>query len=428
MKHIPFGVRLRPHERVQRQRSRLTFVDQLVEAWLSMRAHPIRSLATSLGVVLGVAAAVATISLTETAKFQVAARFNRLRASQVDVTADPQYYRYAGGVTGDSFVVSRGAQPVFTADALTNASELSGVEAVGAYSEVEDARPAVSLNRHPAPGLGASPRVVGVDNQLLAAAGAESSGGSITEWEVANRSRVAMLGRRLADELGVDDVTSAPAVFVDGLPFLVVGIVEDGGRLPTLDDAVVLPLTTQLDLLGGGHQRLLVRVRQGAAPAIAETIPYAIDPAKPQRFEVTDPADPTRLRRAVGSDLSSLGVFLALVSTAVGVIGIGSSTWGAIYERLGEFGLRRSLGARGGHLGRHVLTECVVVGTFAGLAGTVVGLAVAVGSAAARGWTPIIHPLLPVLAPALGVASGVLAGLLPAWKAGRIEPAEALRR
>jgi putative ABC transport system permease protein len=74
------------------------------------------------------------------------------------------------------------------------------------------------------------------------------------------------------------------------------------------------------------------------------------------------------------------------------------------------------------------LTECLLAGLAAGHVGAIAGIAVVVVSARLRGWVPVVDPRLVVAAPLLGLASGVGAAVVPAWKAGRIEPAEALRR
>lgn len=109
-------------------------------------------------------------------------------------------------------------------------------------------------------------------------------------------------------------------------------------------------------------------------------------------------------------------------------MGIANTTLVAVLERTGEIGLRRALGARSRHITLQFLAESGALGTLGGLVGTSLGTFAVIGTAMAREWTPVIHPVTVVAAPAIGLVTGVVAGLYPAWRASRIQPVEALRR
>lgn len=100
----------------------------------------------------------------------------------------------------------------------------------------------------------------------------------------------------------------------------------------------------------------------------------------------------------------------------------------SVLERTGEIGLRRALGARARHITLQFLAESGVLGALGGIVGTSLGVVTVVGVAVARDWTPVVHPATAATAPVAGLVTGVLAGLYPAWRASRIQPAEALRR
>lgn len=121
-------------------------------------------------------------------------------------------------------------------------------------------------------------------------------------------------------------------------------------------------------------------------------------------------------------------MLLAGICLVIGAVGIANTTLVAVLERTGEIGLRRALGARGRHITLQFLAESGALGALGGLVGTSIGTVTVVAMAVVRDWTPVIHPATVVAAPAIGLVTGVLAGLYPAWRASRIQPAEALRR
>jgi ABC-type antimicrobial peptide transport system permease subunit len=117
---------------------------------------------------------------------------------------------------------------------------------------------------------------------------------------------------------------------------------------------------------------------------------------------------------------------VAGLAALVGGITIASTTYGAVTERWNEFGMRRALGAKPSHLRRQIIAEAIAVAMAAGVAGTILGLGV--GATVAR----LGHDLLVVdprlyLVPIGCALLGAVAGVIPARRAGRIDPAEALR-
>jgi putative ABC transport system permease protein len=173
---------------------------------------------------------------------------------------------------------------------------------------------------------------------------------------------------------------------------------------------------------------MLISTELGAARQIASEAALALDPAHPEHFKVVPPPEPKTLRGSVTSDLNQLFMLLAGICLVIGAVGIANTTLVAVLERTGEIGLRRALGARGRHITVQFLAESGALGALGGLVGTSLGTVTVVAMAVHREWTPVIHPATVVTAPLAGLATGVLAGLYPAWRASRIQPAEALRR
>jgi len=214
----------------------------------------------------------------------------------------------------------------------------------------------------------------------------------------------------------------------------IAGIVTEAPRRPELlSTAMVVPGVgkTLLGALGtmaaDPEREVTIKVRPGAAQVIGTAVPNILGPQAPQRYKVEIPPSADQFRAQVQGDLGSVFLILGIVALIVGVLGIANSGLVAVMQRTREFGVRRALGARARHIAWQVLCEAGVLGLMGGLAGLTVGLVVIVVTAAEKGWTPALDPVVTAVAPFLGLATGVLAGLYPAWRASRIEPVEALR-
>ena len=127
------------------------------------------------------------------------------------------------------------------------------------------------------------------------------------------------------------------------------------------------------------------------------------------------------------SDLNSLFLLLGGVSLLVGAIGIANVTLVSVLERVGEIGLRRSLGAARRHIAGQFLVESTTLGLVGGILGAALGTLVVVGVAASRTWTPVLEGWVPIGAPLLGAVVGLLSGVYPSVRAAALEPVEALR-
>jgi putative ABC transport system permease protein len=410
------------------ERSALPPRDLLAEALAGLLQRPGRSILTMLGTVLGIGAFVAILGLTATAGGQIDKRFSLLAATEVSVQD-----------VGDAQAVQTGASntdPIsFPTDADHRIEALNGVVAAGVYWSLPLRGPSVSA----APGLAASGSGAGSGLTLYAASpGALAAtdpvygqGLGFNAFHTARKEHVAVLGSGAAARLGITRLDAQPAVFVNGTPYTVVGIISDLRRMPEFLMSVIIPDSTALSAYGQPTDQragMLIETRLGAAQLVAGQVPLALRPDAPRLFKVTAPPDPTTLRDSVTGDFNALFLLLAGITLIIGAVGIANTTLVAVLERTGEIGLRRALGARPRHIATQFLTESAALGTLGGLVGTSLGTAVVVSTALARQWTAVLAPWAVLPAPLIGTLVGVLAGLYPALRAAYIEPAEALRR
>ncbi|MFF4431556.1 ABC transporter permease [Streptomyces sp. NPDC001513] len=404
--------------------SRFAAADLLSESLAGVLQRPARSALTALGTILGVGTFVAILGLTATTSSQIDARFNELTATEVNVEDT------AGAGDATSGVITPNA---FPPDADLRVGALNGVKAAGVYWPV--ALHGASVRSAP-PGVDAPAQqmqVVAASPGVLEAAGTRLKTGRTFDRFAGDRGeQVAVIGEGMASRLGITTLETSPAVFIEGQPFTVIGIVDDVDRKADLLLSVVIPSSAAEKIWGGpgsgNRAKMLVSTELGAATQVAGEAALALRPDHPEYLKVIPPPDPKALRGSVTSDLNQLFLLLATICLVIGAVGIANTTLVAVLERTGEIGLRRALGARGRHVTVQFLAESGALGTLGGLVGTSLGTMTVVGVAVARDWTPVIHLETVAAAPAIGLVTGLLAGLYPAWRAASIQPAEALRR
>jgi putative ABC transport system permease protein len=403
--------------------SRLHARDLGSEAVAGLLQRPGRSTLTMLGTVLGIGGFVAIVGLSQTASGQIGKTFNRLDATQVTV-ADSGASK-AGKPTFD-----------FPPDADALADRIHGVVAAGVYWNVSFSKAAVSA-RPPGEQSGQSSQlsltVTAATPGALRASGAKVSAGVLfNQFHEAHDQPVAVLGSTAASQLGISNLASQPAIFIQGQPFTVIGILSGDQRIPQLDFGVSVPASAALKLWGkpqsSAPAQMIVHTRLGAAQVVARQLPIALRPDDPKLLTATAPASPAQLQHSVTTSLNTLFLALAGIAVIIGMIGIANTTLVAVLERVSEIGLRRALGARPLHIAAQFLAESTALGLLGGLIGASLGVVTVLAVTIYHSWTALLDPRLVLAAPVAGALIGLLAGLYPALRAGTIEPADALRR
>ncbi|MFI6687012.1 ABC transporter permease [Streptomyces sp. NPDC050485] len=409
-------------------RTRMVFRDLAAESVAGILQRPARTALTVLGTLLGVGAFVAILGLTATARGQISSDFTVLAATQVTVkdVGAPDPAQQAAATTRYDF----------PDDADRRAEHLNGAVHAGTYWQVFKTPPAVSIRSGPGTGAATGSEgltVYAASPGLLQAVGPTLSGGALyNTFHDSRRMHVAVIGSAVARHLGISNLAAEPAVFVNGTPYTVVGILGNVERLPALLLSVMIPDRTARADYGDPAPdyaaTMLIQTRVGAAQLIAKQAPLALRPDRPDHLQAVPPPEPHALQDSVTGSLDSLFLLLAGITLIIGTVGIANTTLVSVLERTGEIGLRRSLGARPRHIAAQFLTESAALGTLGGLLGTAVSIVVTLSVALAHHWTAILDPWTTLPAPLIGTLTGLLAGAYPALRAARIEPAEALRR
>jgi putative ABC transport system permease protein len=316
-------------------------------------------------------------------------------------------------------------------DASERLGRLNGVVAAGNVSTIDigDALVSTSPVNDPQRRTDFRLAIQAASLELFEAVRADLRTGRLFDEAHSQRGdRVAVLGPNAAARLGITGVEQLPAISIGDEVFLVIGILDDVARQHDLLGAVIIPEGTARRLYGlASPELVVVETRLGATRLIADQIPPALAPGKPEGLKVTFAPEQRSVREAVESDLTLLFLTLGAVSLVVGAIGIANVTLVSVMERTGEIGLRRALGATRRHIALQFLLESVAIGVVGGILGASLGTLLVVGVSAYQDWTPVLDPYVPFAAPLVGGLIGLLAGSYPALRASRMEPVEALR-
>lgn len=402
---------------------RFTFQDLVAEATSDIGSRPARLVMTILGTVLGIASLVATIGFAQTAAAQIASQFDGAAATRVVVTAATAQ----SGSQNQS--VAAGRLPWDSPDRV---AYLAGVESATLLGEVEltegETITAVPVN-DPSAAAVASPRLFSTSPDLLdTAEGGLVTGRFFDAGHDVRADRVAVLGKRAAERMGINRVDSQPSVFIGGVAYAVIGIVDGMERRSELQDAVIIPTgSARADFGLLAPSELDIRIVVGAGPQVAEQAVLALQPDDPESLEAKAPSGSSDLSQSVQSDVNVVFLILGVIALLAGGLGIANVTLLSVMERIGEIGLRRALGATRRQIGAQFMVESIVIGFIGGLIGSALGIFAVIAVAVVQGWTPVTDPLIAVAGAILGAVVGWGSGWYPARRAARVEPVAALR-
>jgi putative ABC transport system permease protein len=405
--------------------ARPQLADVLGEAVASIVAWPGRAILTCLGTLLGVAWIVAVLGLASTATGRVATDFAARLATVVIVRP------------GQPSGLPLPGYP-FPRDVQQRLDALHGVLAAGVFWQLKLGEPVRVAGRSQSAGptaggkaAGGPPVIAATPGFLAAARVRVSVGRAFGGWDQAHAVPACLVGAQAAKSLGIGGLDGRPAIVINQVTCVIIGIVGHVGWRQPILRSVLLPSSAAMILWGtpgepGAQPAVLLRTRPGAAQIVARQAPLAISPARAPQFMASVPAAPLRLRNQVNGTLGGAFLLLGWLGLAAGGLAIATFTTIWVPHRAAEFALRRSVGARRRHIAAQILAETAILGLIGGFAGTSLGVAVVVILARARNWTPIIDPRTLVFATPVAAAAGVLAGLLACVPGTWIAPARTL--
>jgi putative ABC transport system permease protein len=273
---------------------------------------------------------------------------------------------------------------------------------------------------------------LGVDAATLglpAAAGTSLAQGRYLN-AATEREPVAVLGAAAAQLLGIDRIRPGMRIWAGGQWLYVTGILHHAVLAPEIDSAVLVgfPAARKYLHFDGHPSKIYVRTvnTQAATTAVDNLLGYQANPENPNQVTVSQPSDALTAQADAKSALGTLFLGLGAVALLVGAIGVANIMVISVLERRSEIGLRRALGATRGQIRAQFLAEAILLSLAGGIAGVATG--VAATAIYARGHRELL--VIPAEAWAGGLAAAVVigaaAGLLPAIRAARLSPTQAL--
>jgi len=395
--------------------ARLRLTDLARLSGVGIRTRKLRAALSALGIAIGVAAIVAVLGLSASSAAGLNAEIAALGTNLL--TVQP----------GQGFSGTTAELPTAAPAMISRLPGVYQVQSTGA-TDVNVYRspliPAVNTNA-----LSVDAATLG----LPAAAGTSLAQGEFLNAATA-REPVCVLGAAAAQLLGIDTVFPGERVWITGVGgaggmwLYVAGILHPDVLAPDIDSSVLTGFGFAERYLGfDGHPTTVyVKATDSRVNYVDNLLGAQANPENPSGVEVSQPSDALVAQADAKSAFNTLFLGLGAVALLVGAIGVANIMVISVLERRSEIGLRRALGATKGHIRTQFLAEAVALSLLGGAAGIIIGAAATAIYAHGKGWATVI----PADAWAGGLAAailiGALAGLLPAIRAARLSPTQAL--
>ncbi len=403
---------------------------QVIEALRGLASYPLRAALTALGIVIGVAAVITVLSVGEGARQRVIEQIQSLGGNLLLVTP-------GSARTGAVQLGAGSRQTLTTGDADAIRREIPGLLAVA--PSVFQRLQVVRGNRN------WQTTVQGITPDYLEAREwGVTAGRPLSALDQLRSAKVALIGSTVAERLFAGEHAVGEIIRIGDTPFSVVGVLAPKGQSSAgsdQDDKVMIPLSTAtVRVLGtgrselGGLRYIMVKVdRVGRLGEVETQLAallrqrHGLRPDQPDDFSVRNLAEVQAQREEASGVLTFWLGAIASVSLVVGAVSVMNIMLVAVAERTREIGLRLAVGARRRDILWQFLTEALLLALLGGATGVALGVLLSLSIARWGGLAVAIGPVALVLALGAAATAGLCAGVLPALKAARLTPIEALR-
>ena len=391
-------------------RRRLPLSDLARLSTVGLRTRKLRAGLSALGIAIGVAAIVAVLGLSASSQAGLLAEINKLGTNLLTVSNGQS-------VTGGTVELPSTAPGMI--------SRISGVEQVQSTGTVSGANayrtpyiPSVQTN-------GLTVQAASLD--LLPVLATTVAQGHYLNAATAQEP-VAVIGAVAAQLLGIDRIYPGERIWLGGQWFYLAGILEQAVLASAIDTSVLVGYPAAERYLGfDGHpSTIYLRAENDRVVAVDNLLAATANPENPSEVNISQPSDALVAQADAKSALNGLFLGLGAVALLVGAVGVANIMIISVLERRSEIGLRRALGATRGHIRTQFLSEAILLGLLGGTAGVALGTAATAVYAHVKHWATIV----PTEAWAGGITAsliiGAAAGLIPALRAARLSPTQAL--
>src|SRR5437667_7625479 len=409
------------------------YLPELYMGLSSLLVHKLRSLLTMLGMIFGVGAVVAMLSITAGVEKEMLAMIDQLGVNNIIIEAreanDP-----------NELQTVRAISPGLTfRDYRAIAENVQGIEAISPRKRFKLQKALPKTNQELPQVIGVLPNYRDINNLKIVA------GRFFTEDENLRSEAVCVLGEAAkVNLLGFDDAIGK-YIKMNDVWLQVVGIMapqgsadsDEGAQSINRNNLVIAPLNSvmrrfddNMSWLKDEIDGIYIKVKPGTDSIETEGVVRAILASTHKDagdFTVLVPAGLLKQKQATNQIFAFVMICIAGISLLVGGIGIMNIMLATVLERTREIGIRRAIGARQGDIVRQFLTEAVMISIVGGLIGIGCGFTLSRLIASAAGWSRVVTTSSIVIAFGVSVFIGLLFGIYPAVQAARLDPIEAIR-
>jgi putative ABC transport system permease protein len=396
-------------------------------AFTALRANKMRSILTTLGIIIGVAAVVAVVSIVQGLQFTINQQFQGMGATFVMVIPDQQERGHG--------VVARQVKLTWD-DGKAIREEIPGIRLITPMIMGQTEVKYRDRNHRPGAVIGVTDDYPDINNHTV------DRGRFISKIDLEHRRKVAVVGQEVVDELKLGDDPVGKEIYVGDTPAIVIGVMEERGQSlgQNRDDLVFVPFDAALSLFGrnAGDQVQLQLQAQG--PEVVDEVKdgitrtlrqrHHIIKGQPDDFRVVKQDEILKFTSTILNNVTAVVGGVVGIALLVGGIGIMNIMLVSVTERTREIGVRKAVGARRQDILVQFLIEAVALSLVGGGLGLAMGWGMgAVVSKLIPGNFPPAHvPFWAVLL-SFGFSAlvGIFFGIYPAGKASRLDPIDALR-
>jgi putative ABC transport system permease protein len=391
----------------------------------ALRRNKLRSVLTALGIIIGVSAVIAMVSIGNGAKAQVEGQIASLGQNVILV--------FSGNFsTGGVRSGWGGAGTLTVDDAVAIEREVRGVAAVSA--EVRDRQQVLASGLNWGTTiLGESPDYLTIRDWAL------TSGSMFTDQDIRSAGKVCIVGKTIITQLFPNEDAVGQTIRIRNIPFKILGVLTSKGLSvmgTDQDDVVVIPYTSAMKRVSKRTNINMINV-QAESAEVASRIQtdmadllrqrHRLEGGRDDDFTIRGQEEIANAATATTRTMTLLLGAIAGVSLVVGGIGIMNIMLVSVTERTREIGIRLAIGAHGRDILTQFLIEAVVLSMLGGILGVLVGIGASQLLSILNHWPTLVSTSAITIALLCSSAVGVFFGFYPARKAAQLDPIEALR-